>query len=140
VDDRITRTSLHYWTDPRDEHGNVTQKPRVWWPRFDPDEISENTFNICDSAGYYWISKDIARVVSNINRVADRGINQQSVARVSVLVNGGGYGFAERQAYAAYIKRCLSDESETTSKINFSASYNGKIYQISVDFTPQRPR
>ncbi|GJH35909.1 hypothetical protein CBA19CS91_24150 [Paraburkholderia hospita] len=33
----------------------------------------------------------------------------QTIGRVSVLVNGGGFGFFERQGYARYIARFLGD-------------------------------
>jgi hydroxyethylthiazole kinase len=140
VDDRITHTSTHYWADPRDRHGNVVQAPRVWFPRFDPDDIANSPFYACDSAGYYWTSKNTGGGHTNINRTADLGVTSDAVGRASVLVNGGGYGFAERQSYAAYVERYLGDGIGTDATRSFTVTYRERNYNVYVDYTPQRPR
>jgi hydroxyethylthiazole kinase len=138
-DSRITHASLHYWTDPRDHHGNLTAQPRRWADRYDPDQIATNTFNACDSGGYYWVSKAVSRMDANINAVADRGVNPESVGRVSVLVNGGGYGYFERQSYAAYVLAFRGDAALTVPSINFSSAHGTTVREVYVDLTPQRP-
>lgn len=138
-DTRMTHTSVHYWADPRDKKGVVIGKPKLWWPRYDPNTIATSPFYSCDSAGYYWTSKDTGGGHININRVADRGINTTSVGRASVLVNGGGYGFAERQGYAVYIERFLGDGVSTTEEKEFSVSHGKNVHNVYVNFTPQRP-
>lgn len=46
----------------------------------------------------------------DIDRVADKGMGAATVGRVSVLVNGGGNGFFERQAFVVVIGAYLGDE------------------------------
>lgn len=139
VDNRISRTSSHYWGDPRDRHGVVTQQARVWWPRYDPNDIIATPFYCCDSAGYYWASTNTGGGLININRVADQGVTSDAVGRASVLVNGGGYGFSERQAYAAFIDRYLGDGIETDATKTFVVTYRGNNHNVYVDFAAQRP-
>lgn len=134
-DPRITQTSMHHFADP---HGGGT--PRRWAPRYDPGDIASDAFNACDSAGHYWVSKAIGGGRHNINRVCDEGVTTNAVGRTSVLVNGGGYGFAERQAYASYIDRFRGDGTETTADSAFVVSYGTRRHNVYVDFTPQRPR
>lgn len=140
ADVRITHTSTHYWADPRDKSGKVTESPRQWFPRFDPQDIAGSAFYSCDSAGYYWVSKNTGRGMLNINRTADQGITTDAVGRASVLVNGGGYGFAERQSYAVYVERYLGDAVDTDATRIFEVNYGKKKCNVYVDFTPQRPR
>jgi len=134
-DSRITHASKHQWSDG----GPV----KVWFRRFDPEIVADDPFAAFDSAGFYWVSKHHSGHL-NINRVADQPFSTHSVGRVSVLVNGGGYGFGERQSYAAFLKRYRDDDTATTAKSTFSVQYtfsatNTKTYSIRVDFTPQRP-
>jgi predicted chitinase len=140
ADDRITHTSTHYWADPRDSHGNVTQAARQWFPRYDPNDIATSPFYACDSAGHYWTSKNTGGGQLNINRTADQGVTTDAVGRASVLVNGGGYGFAERQSYAVYVERFLGDAVGTDATRTFTVTYRERNYNVYVDFTPQRPR
>lgn len=136
---RITRTSLHYLSDPRDRQGKVVRAARLWHPKYDPSDIDRSTFNACDSGAHYWISKSIGNGRININRVCDLGMSQEAVGRASVLVNGGGYGFAERQAYAPFILRYRADSTESTSTLSFNVTYGARTHAVYVDFTPQRP-
>lgn len=139
ADERMSHTSTHYWADPRDRRGVVVQQARVWFPRFDPNDIASNPFYACDSAGYYWASKNTGGGRKSINRTADQGITSDAVGRASVLVNGGGYGFAERQSYAAYIDRYLGDGNAVDASKSFTVTYRERNYDVYVDFTPQRP-
>lgn len=136
-DTRITHDSQHYWEDPR-EDGRVVGRPRRWSPRFDPARVADDAYSACDSGGYYWISKDIGETI-NINRVCDQGVTANAIGRASVLVNGGGYGFAERQAYANFIDRFRSDTTSTNAEATFNVTYRTRRHAIYVDFTPQRP-
>ena len=136
---RITHTSLHYASDPRDRQGRVVRTPATWYPKFDPSDVDRSTFNACDSGAHYWISKGIGSGNSNINRVCDLGVTQAAVGRASVLVNGGGYGFAERQAYAPFILRYRGDSAESTPTSSFNVTYGTRTHAVHVDFTPQRP-
>lgn len=139
ADNRITRTSTHYWGDPRDRNGVVVQQPRVWWPRYDPQDLASNAFYACDSAGYYWVSTNTGRGLISINRTADQGVTEDAVGRASVLVNGGGFGFPERQGYAVYIDRYLGDAVGTDATRAFVVTYRGRNHNVYVDFTAQRP-
>jgi hydroxyethylthiazole kinase len=134
ADARITATSTHYWSNPHD--GGIA---KVWAPRYDPDDVASNSYNACDSAAYYWISKNTGHQLLNIDRVADTGIDEASVGRVSVLVNGGGYGFAEREAFAPFIERYIGDDTAVDATRTFNATRGTHVYPIYVDFTPQRP-
>ncbi len=138
-DPRITHTSTHHWQDPRDRYGHVVRQPRTWHPRYDPHDIANDAFSACDSGGFYWVSKNTGNNLLDINRVADRGYTTAAVARISVLVNGGGYGFAERQGYAAYINRYRSDSTDNDSTSTITATYGGRERTAFVDFLPQRP-
>jgi predicted chitinase len=138
-DGRITHTSLHYFEDPRDRAGNVVGTPRLWAPRYDPEVVADDGFTACDSGAFYWVSKNIGRGQRNILRVADRAFEPASVARISVLVNGGGFGFDERQRWAAYIHRYRSDSTDTTTQAPITAVFNGRARNIQVDFAAQRP-
>lgn len=138
-DPRITYASTHYWQDPRDRYGHVVRQPHTWHPRYDPHDVASDAFNACDSGGFYWTSKNTGNNLLDINRVADRGYTTAAVARISVLVNGGGYGFAERQGYAAYINRYRSDSTDNDSTSTITATYGGRERTALVDFLPQRP-
>jgi predicted chitinase/murein DD-endopeptidase MepM/ murein hydrolase activator NlpD len=140
VDNRITRTSTHYWGDPRDSNGVVVRQPQVWWPRYDPHDIVSEPFYACDSAAFYWVSTNTGGGRLNIHRVADQGLTTDAVGRASVLVNGGGYGFSERQGYAVYIDRYLGDGVESDPTRTFVVSYRGRNHNVYVDFTAQRQR
>jgi len=131
-DNRITHTSKHHWSG----QGNPV---KVWFPRYDPEIVADFPYNACDSAGHYWVSKPIGNHQRNINRVSDQPFSTDTVGRVSVLVNGGGYGFAERQSYAAFIKRFRDDDTATTQTSNFVAQHGTHVFNIFVDFTRQRP-
>lgn len=138
-DTRITATSTHYWGDPtlRGAHSVIIgldpHKPaRRWAPRYDPGQISLNPHNACDSGGYYWTSKSHDGH-HDINRVADRTFGPEAIGRVSVLVNGGGNGYYERQAYAQISNRILADGIETDVVVRYATARGGK--HIDIDFT-----
>lgn len=139
---RITQTSLHYWTDPRhkDKTGKVviSDSPRLWYPRYDPDLIASSSYNACDSAGFYWVSKKIGGGQTSIVAVADRDFGTESIGRCSVLVNGGGYGYHARQGYARYVWRYRSDSIEDSKTDTVSISYGTKTLDVSVDYTRQK--
>jgi hypothetical protein len=137
---RITHTSNHYWADPRDRNGVVIGQPRRWAERYDPNRIAVEAFEACDSGAYYWISKNSGRERLSINRVSDGGLNSAAIGRASVLVNGGGYGYVERQAYAKFIDRQRGDSTETSATLTFQVTRGATNLNVYVDFTPQRPR
>ncbi|WP_321888920.1 peptidase M23 [Paraburkholderia bannensis] len=100
---RITATSQHYSANPNDG-GHLM----LWSPRFDPDIIAENVEYACDSGGFYWVSKCFSQGFS-INRIVDKDFSASNVGFVNRLVNGGGNGYYERQAYSVFISRVLGD-------------------------------
>lgn len=139
ADHRITATSNHYWGDPttRDAHGHITgldaSKPaRRWATRYDPDLIYQVPYNACDSGGHYWVSKHHSGHI-DINRVADGGFTPEAIGRVSVLVNGGGNGYFERQAYAQYAFGRLGDAVTVGIVVRFHTARNN--VQIDVNFS-----
>ncbi|WP_284335720.1 M23 family metallopeptidase [Comamonas sp. NoAH] len=114
---RINTTSTHYFADPtlRDKKGviiGVSGTARVWFPRYDPSTVKNDPYAACDSGGFYWVSRSTGNKNININRVCDRAFDGQSIGRVNVLVNGGGNGYFDRQAYSQFIFRSLSDSVE----------------------------
>ncbi|SBV53334.1 hypothetical protein XBLMG947_4164 [Xanthomonas bromi] len=138
-DARITGTSTHYWGDPtlRDAHGRIigldpNKPPRRWADRYDPATIEQSPYNSCDSGGHYWVSKR-HNGEYNINRVADRVFSAESIGRTSVLVNGGGNGYYERQAYARYAYRILGDDPASATTERHSAARNNVT--MVVDYT-----
>jgi hypothetical protein len=104
---RITLTSKHWTAKPGDRGEQI-----VWAPRFDPNIIGNDPMHACDSGGYFWVSKHHSGHF-NINRIADEGISSQTVGEISRLVNGGGNGYFERQAYAAFISAQLTDTTDS---------------------------
>ena len=88
---------------------------------------------------------------TNILRLADEGISSSSVGKMSVLVNGGGNGYLDRQQYAAVLSRYRGDSFETDSSTTLSLARqkivsrdhrimweDGEQMSVFVDFTPQR--
>jgi hydroxyethylthiazole kinase len=133
---RITETSVHYWSDPtvRNAHGDiiaVTGIPKKWAPRFDPMIVENNVYTACDTGGFYWVSKNIGHHKLNINKICDKEFYVAQVHQVSRMVNGGGNGYMERQAYSKYIHRYLSDsvdelatEDVSTPKGHVTVNYS----------------
>ncbi|HCL5251529.1 TPA: hypothetical protein N2G30_001640 [Salmonella enterica] len=115
---RITRTSMHYTAKPDD--GGVKIR---WFPRYDPDLIGEDKYLSCDSGGFYWVSKEHAEGLC-INRISDRNTDIKNfaddVGKVNKLVNGGGNGYYERQAYTYYMLRFLTDDVDISTTITIS--------------------
>jgi predicted chitinase len=114
---RITAESRHYDFNPSDKGKLFT-----WSPRFDPDLIGEDPYAACDSGGHYWVGKHYAGHI-NINRTCDEEFTPTSIGLVNRLVNGGGNGYYERQAYAAYLMRLLTEDvsTETVRQITLPA-------------------
>ena len=136
--DPVTDTSVHEWSNGSDK--------KQWSPRYDPNFIASDTFSACDSGGYFWITKHYAGT-SNINRLIDTGFNTDTVGKASVLINGGENGYNERQGYAAYVYRHLSDSVDGSASESLSFTIYGiksgrwlahRSASIQVDFTPQR--
>lgn len=50
--------------------------------------VSENSYYSADAAGLYWVSRNIGGGVVNISRVADGGVGESEVRRVTKNVNG----------------------------------------------------
>lgn len=92
---------------------------------------------------------------TNILRIADEGITTTTIGRIFVLANGGGSGYDDRQQYAAFLARYLSDS--TNAEASATLSYRkqkvtsvsrphkhlewGEYTDVSnayVDFAPQR--
>jgi hypothetical protein len=105
---RITTTSRHYSSNPNDG-GQLM----LWFPRYDPDVIAENAEYACDSGGFYWVSKAFSQG-SSISRIADNDYSASNVGFINRLVNGGGNGYYERQAYSAFMLRILGDGTDTS--------------------------
>ncbi|MCO7614636.1 hypothetical protein NJH83_30840 [Pseudomonas chlororaphis] len=110
---------MHYSAHPDD--GGIAF---VWAPRFDPDIVAENKYNACDSGGFYWVSKVFSGGM-NINRVSDRLYSANNIGLINRLVNGGGNGYYERQAYTAYMLRRLTDSIDVTQILIISPA--GKV-------------
>lgn len=155
VDSRITATSTHHWSGPPtvDTHGHTHVDRRQWSPRYDPDLVASNQYNACDSAAFFWIWKHFMGV-SNISRLADGGITTETVGKMSVLVNGGGNGYDDRQQYSAFISRYRDDTTDAvmSTSLTFarqsivSRPHQSPRWQASavlsrvyVDFTTQSP-
>ncbi|WP_373225121.1 M23 family peptidase [Enterobacter cloacae complex sp. ESBL7] len=145
-DSRITNISTHYWADPRkkvtDEH---TKKKtvsiddsllKVWYPRYDPKIIADDTYCSTDSAGFYWVSKHHSHVL-NINRVADQGLSTETIGRCSVLVNGGGFGYFERQAYTRFSYFYLNDNVLNSLIETVSVRKSVEEVDIKINYTRQ---
>ncbi|HHA2045014.1 TPA: M23 family peptidase [Enterobacter cloacae] len=145
-DDRITNVSEHYWADPRktvvdkktrEKHTVIDDDLlKKWHPRYDPKIIAEDSFCATDSAGFYWVSKHHSHEI-NINRVPDNGITSDTIGKCSVLVNGGGYGYFERQAYTRFAFYYLNDAVNTDSKEIINVQKGRNTVKITVDYTKQ---
>lgn len=110
-DTRITATSTHMM----DSGGRRIQ----WSPRYDPAIIGNDLHYAGDSSGFFWVSKSF-RGKKNMNRVADLGLDENSVAFCSWLINGGGNGYPHRQQFAKFISNVLLDEPLKTGSVQFS--------------------
>ncbi len=113
---RLTATSTHYNQNPS-EGGTLSR----WAPRYDPDLIGENIYEACDSGGFYWVFRPFSLGI-NINRISDRAYSADNTGFVNRLVNGGGNGYYERQAYTAFMLRKLTDSTEVGSQVNITAT------------------
>jgi hypothetical protein len=111
---RITAKSHHDSPNPNDG-GQLM----LWFPRCDPDIIVENAEYSCDSGGFYWVSKSFSQGV-NISRVADKDCSAADIGLINRLVNGGGNGYHERQAYSVYILKILGDGVDVREAILIS--------------------
>lgn len=123
-DARIHANSMHYWSDPtqRDRHGKiiaVVGTPRRWSPKFDPSILESEPYCATDSGGFFWVWTPIGRGERNLNRVCDEEYTTATVGRVCRVVNGGSFGYMDRQAYAQFIHRYLSDSIENENLKNF---------------------
>lgn len=152
VDSRITATSKHDWAAPgKNSHGVLIRDERRWSPRYDPDIVSSNDFNACDSAGFFWVSKHFMGH-SDISRITDQGVTTTTIGQTNVLVNGGGNGYVDRIRYAVYAYSVLSDS--TDRKPSVSVTYHKQNLSVvnhhltwvsatpqttTIDLTPQRP-
>ncbi|RQR62485.1 peptidase M23 [Burkholderia sp. Bp9125] len=111
---RITATSQHYSVNPNDG-GHLM----VWSPRYDPDIVADNAEYACDSGGFYWVSKSFSQGL-NINRIVDKEFSASNVDFVNRLVNGGGNGYYERQAYSVFMLRVLGDGVDVAGTVSIS--------------------
>jgi hypothetical protein len=111
---RITTTSQHYSANPSDG-GHLMR----WFPRYDPDIVAEDAGHACDSGGFYWVSKSFSQGPS-INRIADKEFSASNVGFVNRLVNGGGNGYYERQAYSAFMLRILDDGVDVAETVSIN--------------------
>lgn len=100
-DSRITATSTHEWS--------AGASSRRWFPRYDPARIAADLTDAAESSGMFWISKNF-RGKTNINRAADLGVGPAIVGFISWLINGGAAGYANRQQFAALLRRVLADD------------------------------
>ncbi|WP_051481308.1 M23 family metallopeptidase [Paraburkholderia nodosa] len=154
-DPRITAVSTHYWSGPPtvDSQGHSHSDRRQWYPRYDPDLVASNRSIACDSAGFFWVWKRFMGV-SNVSRVADAGITTETVGRMSVLVNGGGNGYDDRQQYSTFVFRYRGDMTEavTSKTLTYSRQRivlhphqaptwgeSSALSHVYVDFTAQTP-
>ena len=91
---------------------------------------------------------------TNILRIADEEINAATIGRISILVNGGGNGYDDRQQYAVFLARYRGDSTDTVSNTtleyhrqrffthphqNPTWGENSTLSHVYVDFTPQPP-
>ncbi|MEB4675312.1 hypothetical protein MXL54_11095 [Enterobacteriaceae bacterium G50] len=97
-----------------------------WSPRFDPDIVAEDSYNACDSGGFYWVSKFYKHKIS-MNRVADEGFTADNIGLINRLVNGGPNGYYERQAYSKFIGLYLMDEVNTNATVSVSPTGKSRI-------------
>ncbi|WP_233161137.1 hypothetical protein, partial [Aquitalea sp. ASV11] len=136
----------HYWGNPKDEERRTNKKAiqKQWYPRYDPDRLVEIPYNSADSGGWYWVSKIINAKTGliNISRHADRGLASEVIGRVSVMVNGGGNGYFDRQGFAIFLANFLLNsrlaDRSITKNITRNNGKNMITKSITVDFSPQR--
>jgi hypothetical protein len=155
VDPRITAASTHHWSGPPtvDSHGHVHVDKRQWYPRYDPDLVASNQYNACDSAAFFWVWKHFMGAF-DISRLADGAITTETVGRMSVLVNGGGNGYDDRQQYSAFVSRYRDDTTDTTMSTTLTFARQSIVSHphqspewhaspvlshVYVDFTAQSP-
>ncbi|MGK3961302.1 hydroxyethylthiazole kinase [Sorangium sp. So ce118] len=128
-DTRITASSTHLW-----ESGG---QRRVWAPRYDPNIVGTRSEHSGESGGFFWVSKTFRRT-SNINRVCDLGLEGNHIGFISWLVNGGGNGYQERQAYARFVRNVLFDEVPLTGMETWNYPSLGR--NLTGTFPPGTPQ
>lgn len=64
-------------------------------------------------------------------------LNSESIGRCSVLVNGGGHGYFERQVYTRYAFYYLNDAVTTNAKETVQVQKGRSTVKITVDYTRQ---
>ncbi|MDO8989477.1 MAG: hypothetical protein Q7U91_07560 [Sideroxyarcus sp.] len=79
------KTFKKYWWDNNDEKAAVIDNPQ---------QISINAVDACDSSGWYWT---MGSGRGNGNIIADTGDSEDVVKKITRLVNGGANGLAERK-------------------------------------------
>jgi hydroxyethylthiazole kinase len=138
-DTRITHTSTHVWSA-----GGSAFK---WYNRYDPEVVADDPFAQCDSAGFYWLTKNLGGGTHSLSRAADHGLTRQAVGDVCILINGGFNGFAERETYAAFLKRFRGDSAASTASATVTFTFRNtyvpphatSTHTFTVNYTPQRP-
>lgn len=71
----------------------------------------------------------------DINRVADLTLDSNSIGRISVLVNGGGNGFYERQAFGMVAARYLTDLVDGGQAKVFTPSNHKESIEVDLENT-----
>lgn len=111
ADSRITAVSMH----SVDSGGQLIR----WSPRYDPSVVEADATQAGSASGFYWVSKRY-RGTLNINRVCDAGVSGSTVGFISWLVNGGAFGYSNRQQFSVYLSNILLDESPRSGVGNFN--------------------
>jgi predicted chitinase len=75
--------------------------------------IAKNQYNCADAAGIFWASRYIGGGLMNINCLADHGIDEQFLRRITKMVNGAEDGKStalfERRSYLSVLAKVLLD-------------------------------
>jgi hypothetical protein len=90
--------------------------------------LKTNSIIATDSGCFYWAWQ-------KINRKCDNGIEPSDVNGINIAVNGGGFGYYERQAYTKYLARYFLDGTDTSASEEFITPRN----HISVRVSYEKP-
>lgn len=97
------------WQDKYDAYREYCQLPVT----FDVELVAADQHHAGNSSGFYWVSKSYYEPhgveVSNLSRLADMGVDTDSIGRLCLWINGGGNHYDHRHIHTLFVGRIFDD-------------------------------
>ncbi|MBS0428513.1 MAG: M23 family metallopeptidase [Proteobacteria bacterium] len=153
------------WQDKYESYDKFARVTPTGNANFQLDLIANDPYHAANSSGFYWVSKNYSETatlsLSNLSRIADSGMDYDSIGKLCLWINGGGNHYDHRHIHVIYIRRVLDDvvypaqpviESISFTKIDFVRAADPNTgrrrivgvrrgttnMNLDVDHTPQR--